>query len=354
MSSSPSFVLGYWRPWKQDVSLVDSYCGYLRDISLIRFGTDAIKDYLSSQNQVIRDAASDIGMHLDKVGDILIKQLEPLNRNLDIAVQQQRLTNLLLEDIAELLRIPDSEKERQMKISLGIKYFIQAQKDSDLYDESLRCFLEAEKMRPLDHFVLYRIGYIYLYSPNNVNVENAIDYFSRAAKLAIIEDDPETIELASIMTMDKKSEYHAATHDLSSIRRLAADSLNKGAYGLYILGRDQEAITMQKKAVDYSGAGKDYFFLAKYEARANEIHNCCVDLDIAMDEDPITAEAALLDPDLASREEVLEVVKKKSRHADSTLDALIADEPSEFLRTNYEWAKSNLSLSEKLELLLNA
>jgi len=45
-----------------------------------------------------------------------------LNRNQDIQIEQQKLSNLILHNIVELLGVPDSEKERQLSIELGIKF----------------------------------------------------------------------------------------------------------------------------------------------------------------------------------------------------------------------------------------
>jgi hypothetical protein len=105
---------------------------------------------------------------------------------MDVQIEQQKLSNLLLENIAELLRVPDSEKERQHSIELGIKFFVNASKDADLFADALEELLKAESLMKQDYFVLHRIGCIYLYVEKYINPEKALEYFLRAAKYASV------------------------------------------------------------------------------------------------------------------------------------------------------------------------
>jgi hypothetical protein len=127
------------------------------------------------------------------------RQLFFLNRNLDIQIEQHKLSNLLLHNIIELLRVPDSEKERQHSIELVIKFFVNASKDPDLYTDSLDELLKAESLMKQDYFVLNRIGCIYLYIEKFIDLEKALDYFLRAAKYASVESAPQASVLANIL-----------------------------------------------------------------------------------------------------------------------------------------------------------
>lgn len=55
-------------------------------------------------------------------------ELKFINRNIDLQIEQQKLSNILLQNISELLRLPDNEKERQRCIELGVKFFVNAKK----------------------------------------------------------------------------------------------------------------------------------------------------------------------------------------------------------------------------------
>ena len=40
--TKPSFVFGYWRPWKENSNLFDSYLDYTKDVSLVKYGADTV------------------------------------------------------------------------------------------------------------------------------------------------------------------------------------------------------------------------------------------------------------------------------------------------------------------------
>ena len=373
----PSYLLGYWRPWNNDSNFLDSYCDYLRDTSLheyssgligghIRNASNEIQSSITSaahdisasissdfkeQNKVIQASAEMLGIKLDGIKNVLDTQLRQINRNLDIVIEQQRLQNVLLEDIRELLKIPDSEKERQMNITLGIKYFVNAKLDPDLFAESLKYFLLAEQARPEDYFVLHRIGCIYLYSASNVNLEKAVDYFSRAAKLAFIESNPSAVRLANILTNDINSEYTKLTKNESAIKLLSADSYNKCAYAYYILGKDDLAVASQRKAVALSESGNDYFFLSKYLTRGGDSQSSLNNLEISIEKEPSTALAAALDSDLNCRPEVQSLLRAKNEEADSRLISISKDSSSQVLKNSLLWSVTNLNYAEKINTL---
>lgn len=274
----PAFLLSYWRPWNENSSLVDNWGDYIKDKSKAEYEAGIIGGYIkeasreqvyaiedASQRQVdainfqtetiahigelqlleIRKAAKIIGLRIYEVKD----ELSFLNRKMDITLEQQRLSLVLQNDIAQLLKIPDSEKERQQVITLGIQFFVNASKDPDFFDDALEQFLIAEKMKKQDYFVLHRIGCIYLYSAKHLNPKMEIDYFTRAGKYAYIESSPDSIRLANILTNPINQTYTQQTSDPKQIMLLAADSYEKAALASYIIGDDTSAVSFQEKAV---------------------------------------------------------------------------------------------------------
>ena len=169
--STPSFVFGYWRPWKENSNLFDSYLDYSKDISLAKYGADTVGKYINQASKQQVQAINQLGQAIGRGMNVLSNQMSDinealvfLNRNMDVQIEQQKLSNLLLQNIAELLRVPDSEKERQHSIELGIKFFVNASKDSDLFADALEELLKAESLMKQDYFVLHRLGFIYLYA----------------------------------------------------------------------------------------------------------------------------------------------------------------------------------------------
>lgn len=229
----PSFVLGYWRPWNKNADASASYLDYIRDVSLAGYTANTVGRYIAQASQehvrAINSLSNSLGMGFGQLAEGLAKideatsgvssairavenklasidgtllaiegNLAFLNRNVDLLIEQQRLSNLLLRNITALLRVPESEKERQRSIELGIKFFINARKDPDLYTDALEMLLKAEELMQQDYFVLHRVGCIYLHVDKHVDVAKALHYFTRAGKYAAVESEPQAFQLAQI------------------------------------------------------------------------------------------------------------------------------------------------------------
>ena len=206
MEIQKSIALGYWVPWSEKGNLVDSYRQYVKDASLLKYGADTIGQYINQASYEQVNAINQLGQKIGRGLNILSNQMSQinenlvfLNKNIDIQIEQQKLSNLLLQNIVDLLRLPDSEKERRHSIELGIKFFIKAQNDEDLYADALEELLKAESLMKQDYFVLHRIGCIYLYVEKFIDPEKALDYFLKAAKYAIVDDNVNTYMLYSAL-----------------------------------------------------------------------------------------------------------------------------------------------------------
>lgn len=347
--TKPSFILGYWRPWKKDADLLDSYLDYVKDVSLAKYGADLVGQYIkeSSKEQVeaINLLGEKIGTGLNLLSDQISEVNESLlfiNRNLDIQIEQQRLTNLLLEDIVELLRVPESEKKRMHSIELGIKFFVNASANSDLFADSLEEFLKAESLMKQDYFVLHRIGCIYLYVEKFIDPEKALEYFSRAGKYAEIESDIDAVHLVNVLIRDSSSQDFEDEENLKDIGLLAADSYQKAAFAAYILGRFDEAVNFQKKALRLNDEPETRFILAKYQVRNNNVEDALVNLDHCIIESPILARATFKEIDLINEPKVINLVTSKNEEINDKLKKLLTT-----------WKESNLPDAEDIIFQIN-
>jgi len=329
-TSKPSYVFGYWRPWDEDSKMIDSYLDYTRDTSLIKYGADTLGKYINQASKEQVQAITHLGKTIGRGMDVLSSQmldindsLAFLNRNLDIQIEQQKLTNLLLQNIAELLRVPDSEKERQYSIELGVKFFVNASKDADLYSDSLEEFLKAESLMKQDYFVLHRIGCIYLYVEKYINPEKALDYFIRAAKYASVESDINAVRLANVLTNNFKVGNSELNNSEKRIGLLAADSYEKAAFSAYILGRFTDAEVNQKKAILLNPTSSNKFLFAKYAIRNGNIGEGIHYLNEAIDSNPEYETGIFKDLDLLNNVSVLELVRKKNVELNVKIDILI-------------------------------
>ena len=331
-ASKPSFIVNYWKPWNEDSNLFDSYLNYSKDISLMKYGADSIGKYINHASKEQVNAINQLGKAIGRGMDVLFNQMSDineslvfLNRNLDVQIEQQKLSNLLLHNIAELLRVPDSEKERQHCIELGVKFFVNASKDSDLYADSLEELLKAEGFMKQDYFVLHRIGTIYLYVENFINPEKALEYFLRAAKYASVESDRNAARLVNVLINNFDKVNSSIDTPEKEIGLLAADSFQKAAFAAYVLSRFSDAVSYQSKALKFHETPQNRFLLAKYQIRSGEISEGIRNLNKSIDKEPTLAAAVFKEIDLINEPDVLKLISKKNDNIDEKISKLISE-----------------------------
>ena len=208
--SQPSYLMGYWRPWKENSNQFDSWLDYTKDISLARYQANVIGKYFaeSSAKQI---EAIEVLQHKVTAGNKILNEIKSelqfLNRNSELLIDQQQATNLLLGNIVEQLKIPDNEKERQQYIERGFKFFANTKDDSSFYEDALENFLKAEKIFKQDFLVLYKIGLIYLFSEKHINPIKAKEYFENAAKYVKVENSDNIENVISVIFNHDKEKH---------------------------------------------------------------------------------------------------------------------------------------------------
>lgn len=222
--------------------------------------SSSIDDAARQQSHAVADAAAMIAGRLDDGFDEVSRALWMLDESIDqIAtmvdwrlsqlVDQQRVSNLLLENIARLLHVPDIQKERQYHIEQGFKHYQNAWLDEDLYLDALENLLEAEKREKTDFVVIHRIGMIYLYCTKSLDIEQAEHYFRRAAKYAMVETNTGAQTLMNVLAGNAslKAKKHGASVELPKV--IASESLFQAAVACYIQGKYPDAIDLSTKSV---------------------------------------------------------------------------------------------------------
>lgn len=211
------------------------------------------------QVEAIADAAGMIVGRLDQGFSDLSEGLFDVERSVDRLatmldwrlsqlVDQQRISNVLLGNIAQLLRIPDVQKERQYFIEQGFKHYKNAVLDSDLYENALENLLEAEKRERTDYVVLHRIGMISLYSTKMLDLPKAEDYLRRAAKYAVVESDPNAQRIFNILLGDLSKPLLEQSIPPDAPKMIAAESYLQAGIACYAQGKFADAIALSGKA----------------------------------------------------------------------------------------------------------
>ncbi len=226
---------------------------------------------IRAESKSIRNAVSDstfeiVGTLDDGFGGItnsleagfskVSQQVENLSIMLDwrlsTVIHQLKISNLLQENIALLLRVPDFQKERQYFIEQGFKHYKNARFDNDLYEDSLKNLLEAEKRETTDYVVLHLIGMIYLYSSKLLDIAKAEDYFRRAAKYSVVESNPEAQRTLNILSGNVGQNLSANETLPKNAKVVAANSYFQAGISCYAQGKFAEANELSEKAFNLS------------------------------------------------------------------------------------------------------
>lgn len=142
---------------------------------------DVIADAAIAQAKAAQQNTASIVGAIDQGSANIVNELQRigshLNDSLETLIHQQRVGNLLAQNIAELMRIPDFQKERLYYMDQGFKHFKNAAIDPSMMNDALENLLEAEKRDKSDYTVLQCIGMIYIHSEPHFDAAKAEEYF---------------------------------------------------------------------------------------------------------------------------------------------------------------------------------
>lgn len=282
----------------------------------IQESTNAVCGTLNAGFELLSDNLQDISYSIDDLRSEVNAMSSMLNWKLSLLIEYQRITNLLLGNIAVLLRIPDIQKERQYHIEQGIKFLKNAIFDTDFYEDSLGNLLKAEKIEPTDFFALHRIGLIYMYSPKHLELNKAEEYFKKAAKYAIAETNAGASITTNYLTGDLDKNLAEQKPTVESIKFQAAESYMFAGRSCYIQGRLNEA-------ADYANKGFNLvpqmveagFTQAKALAANNNDAQAAIVLEKVINTDRFYSLKTLSDLDLCPKPSVQLVLKKLQKEA---------------------------------------
>lgn len=290
----------------------------------IQESTNAVCGTLNAGFELLSDNLQDISYSIDELRSEVSAMSSMLNWKLSLLIEHQRITNLLLGNIAILLRIPDIQKERQYHIEQGIKFLKNAIFDSDFYEDSLNNLLKAEKIEPADFFALHRIGLIYLYSPKHLELNKAEEYFKKAAKYAVAETNVGASITTNYLAGDLNKNLTEQGPSIDSIKLQAAEAFMFAGRSYYIQGKLNEAAEYASKAFNLVPQLVEAGFTqAKALAANNNDSQAAIVLEKVINRDRFYSLKTLSDLDLCPRPSILSLLKKLQKEAtDKAIDTL--------------------------------
>lgn len=281
---------------------------------------------IHDQTKAMAESAEMICGTLDYGFSELSGSLDDLAATLDwrlTAVEDQlRISNLLLENIGLLLRIPDFQKERQYYIEQGFKHYKNAAFDNDLFQNALENLLEAEKREISDYVVLHRIGMIYLYAPDQFNPVKAEDYFRRAAKFAVVESNPDAQQSLNLLAGDPSRNLSSQASTPYSAKAVAAKAYFQAGIACYIQGNFNDALSLSLKAYELIPSNLEAGFnAAKCHAVLGEVNKSVAIVAGLISKERFYSVKTVADADLAFRPEIQSMLRELR---DETLNQAIS------------------------------
>ena len=310
--SLPPFLFTYWNPGDPNQSAIREWLRYVKDTSLAEYTADCMGRYVQicSREQIaaldqvgaricgeLYQGFSDVNSSLVRLDQHLQQAANMLSQRLESVREVQALTNLLLENVGELLRIPDSQKQRQHHLETGMRLLINSARAPDLVKDALHEFHQAEALLPYDYFVLQRLGMIYLYHPEVADLAKAREYLLKAVKYAAAECDDSAARLDNILG---KSLCTPFAQQVSALKLplFVADCYHHAATACYAMSLFPEAAQLMHNACGLNPQPKYGFYLAKYLARSGRITDAIDALNGAIESDPTLAAVTVADFDL--------------------------------------------------------
>jgi tetratricopeptide (TPR) repeat protein len=282
-----------------------------KQVDAINEGTRAICGTLQAGFSSVNSHLQEVTDHLQGVKKELTSLYNLLDWKFSILIEQQKLTNLLLGNIAVLQKISNEEKQRHYYIENGIKFLKNSFFDNSFYEDALENFLNAEKLEPRDYFVLHNIGLIYLYSPNLLNLNKAESYFTKAAKYAFVETNSGAITTNNHLRADALSQDINEQGNKDSIKYQAAESYILAGRACYIQGKFNEAAEFAEKAFSILPNMIEAGFLQAKSLSANNETNKSINiLRRVLERDRYYSLKILSDFDLNHKQEVVNFLKK--------------------------------------------
>ena len=217
-------------------------------------------EYLASINMMPEDVssailycASIVCNSLDYGLQLLSNNAQILGRTLDVrlslVLEQDMINRLLSEDIAQLLRIPEIQKNRLLLIEQAFKSLQNAFYNNSLYKQALQYLLDAEKSEPSDYVILYFIGMIYLYSVPCMDLPKAESYFRKAGIFSKLDTKPNAFKLADIVNADLLKHNSSVPNNQKTLY-VAADSFFQAALASFIQRKYKEAAELSSMAFE--------------------------------------------------------------------------------------------------------
>lgn len=238
----------------------------------------------------------------------------------DLIIEQQKIANNFLGNIAKAAFLPDKKKENIYYNKIGddfLKKAIRNDPNCASYSDGLEAFNEAYKADKFDYFCLSQLGFIYLNSRAHTNIPTAKKFFSEASKYAL-----------TLGNGELKKEAAAALY-YESVCNYILNDISNAKKNIW------QAMSLNPLDIKYK------FQLAKYMAASGREEDAAILLRDVIEQNKKFGLEAFKDDDLITKPAIQsmlnDVTKNLIKEVDATIDlAMSLLRPQSQIRSKLE------------------
>jgi len=277
--------------------------------------TDAIGRSTAAICGTLENGFSQVNAQLGAANEKLTEINEGINNlhamldwKTDLILEQQRISNVYMGNMARLLQIPDSQKQRGYHVEQGLVYLKNAIEEgtkSAFYNDAIEEFWEAQAIEEKDFFTLHRLGLIHLNATAHLDVPKAENYFATSARYAKAFATAQPVNSQSILNDKNVEKSYNTVFTKQTLYEDAATSLIYASRCCYILQRFAEGLAYAEEAYRLAPhAPEAGLQLAKMLAVTNNAAKAADILEKVIELNRYYSVKALADHDLISRPQI--------------------------------------------------
>lgn len=279
---------------------------------------DAIYDAVSAICYDLEDEFENLNNNLLDIKYEIRGLSNLIGHGFSLLLEGQKITNLYLGKIQDLLGIPDSQKQRVYHIERGMTYLRNAFRespDSEFYSEALEEFKKSEDIEKKDFFSLYHIGFIYLKSTKHLDEISAEKYFRSAARYYLAEAFVGGTNISNNLL-----------HSHKGFLLEAVEAYLFAAEACYLQQKFSEAAQLASEAwKTLPGFLKAGFMQSKYLAADNQPSEAANVLEKVIEADRYISMDVLSDLDLISKPEIQDLFEELRQEAFEEASKLLSE-----------------------------
>lgn len=156
-------------------------------VAAIQQSASAICGTLERGFEQVTEQLGEVNWRLNEINEGIGNLHSMLDWKTDLMIEELKISNMWLGNIARLLQIPDSQKQRAYYVEQGLVYLKNAIEEgtkSSFYNDAIDEFTKAKTIEEKDFFTLHRLGLIHFSSINHLEVQKAENYFASSARYA--------------------------------------------------------------------------------------------------------------------------------------------------------------------------